>query len=161
MESLPTLHHFSWPASFKAAYVNLWNKQVIITDHVRLPYPSPGNIIQRSPWADWTLSNKTKSNTDCGGEDGMLTCPREDGARSRSLSTKLSINEHRKRNKGWERRWGDKPTSQSGAGGRSQSCSRGTEGSIQNWISPPCLGGVDQTELQLKGNTVAAWWKQQ
>jgi hypothetical protein len=52
----------------------------------------------------------------------------------------LTLSRGWERHKGWEQGKGSKPTSRSEAGGRSWSWSHGTEGSIQNWIAPPCWG---------------------
>jgi hypothetical protein len=67
--------------------------------------------------------------------------------------------------KGWEQGWGNRPTSQSVAGGRSWSWSPGTEGSIQKSIAPLCWQGLgrgvtNQTELQQNGKAAATCWKQ-
>jgi hypothetical protein len=53
---------------------------------------------------------------------------------------KLAQSRGQEKHKGWEGGRGDRPTSQSRASGRCQSWRRGTEGSIQNWITPLCWG---------------------
>jgi hypothetical protein len=105
-----------------------------------------------------TINSELLSNTDseCGG--GMLNLPQ------RTLSAKLSVNEHGKSNKCWEQGWSNKLSSQNcwtstkqrsgevqrlraGVGQQANlpkwgkwwisSWSHGTDGNTQNWIDPP------------------------
>jgi hypothetical protein len=55
-------------------------------------------------------------------------------SQSSRTSNKKRLGESQRLRSGWS----NKPTSQSGAGGGSWTWSCGTEGSIQNWIAPPC-----------------------
>jgi hypothetical protein len=67
------------------------------------------------------------------------------------------------KHKGWA--WGgvggDRPTSQSRAGGRSWSQSLGRKAPFKTQLPHLAGGGPDQTGLQVRGNTAAAKWKQQ
>jgi hypothetical protein len=62
----------------------------------------------------------------------------------KSLAPSRGLEKH----KGWDQGWDDKPISQSGTGGESQSWSHGTQGNFQNWIALPCWGR-SWPELQL------------
>jgi hypothetical protein len=106
-------HHF-FLSSSKAVHVNLQNEQVSITHHAWLPYQPSKNIIQCSPWADWTSPlKKTEQHrqwtviltpTVEGG--GMLNLPWRMGVGQRA---ELSVNKCRKSNRGWKH---DRMTSQ-------------------------------------------------
>jgi hypothetical protein len=64
---------------------------------------------------------------------------------------KLALSRGPERHKGWEQGSDNKPNSQIGASGGSHSWSHGTEGSIQNWISPPCWGRSWPNKVAVKG----------
>jgi hypothetical protein len=64
------------------------------------------------------------------------------------------------RHKGWERGWGNKPTSQNGASGGSLSWSCGSEGGTQNWIATPCWRKRWPDRVVAILQCAASWWKQ-
>jgi hypothetical protein len=77
------------------------------------------------------------------------------GARSWTLSE----NSHgRKSNKGWEWGWGNKPTTRSRVVVDHCASLMGLRVVLKTSLPHLTGGGADQPELQLWGNTAAAWW---
>jgi hypothetical protein len=136
------------------------------------------------------INSELQSNTDSGGGGGTLNLTQrmgvDQGAKLSALNSQwanmyakqqrlkagsgwqanlpeepLTPSRDCKKHKSWERGWGNRPTPKSRAGDGSWSWTLGQRAAFKTEL--PHLAGVvaDQTELQLKGNAVAAWWKQQ
>jgi hypothetical protein len=134
------------------------------TYHMCLPYPPTGNIIQCSPWQtepspqqnwkEWTVNCNLTLTAGMGWntESAQANCC---GARSWTLSE----NSHgKKSNKGWEWGWGNKPTTRSRVVVDHCASLMGLRAVLKTSLPHLTGGGADQPELQLWGNTAAAWW---
>jgi hypothetical protein len=71
------------------------------------------------------------------------------------------MNKHRTSRKGWKQWWGDKPPPKAGQVVDPRADLLGHKAVFKTKLPYLAGGGVNKTELQLKDNTAASWWKQQ